>query len=189
MLQEPIIRILQELFAEAGGEKYLGEAVTLRDHALQCAFFAADAGAKPPLIAAALLHDVAHLLLGSAQTVAEDDTDTHHESVGCLWLAQYFGPEVVEPVRLHVDAKRYLCTVDPDYFEVLSAASLQSLALQGGAMTEEEVTTFELQAFARDAVRLRRWDDQAKTPELEVPGVEYYDATLVGVARRSIAQV
>ena len=189
MLQEPLVRIVQELFAEGGGEKYFGEAVTLHEHALQCAFIAVEAGAKPPMIVAALLHDVGHLLLGAAQTIADHDTDGHHESVGCLWLAQYFGPEVVEPVRLHVDAKRYLCAVDPDYFEALSAASLQSLALQGGAMTEEEVMAFEVQPFARDAVRLRRWDDQAKEPEIEVPGFEHYAATLVGVARRSTAHV
>jgi phosphonate degradation associated HDIG domain protein len=186
---EPIVRIVAELFERSGGEQCFGEEVTQRDHALQCALLATEVAAKPSLVVAALLHDVGHLLLASPQIAATYDAGGHHERIGCLWLAQYFGPDVVEPVRLHVDAKRFLCTVDPDYLEALSAASSRSFALQGGAMTEEEVTEFELQAYARDAVRLRRWDDQAKVPGLEVPGLEQYSAALVGLTRHSIARV
>ncbi len=154
MTREPIVRIVEELFDQAGGEQYFGEEVTQRDHALQCAFLASEAGAQPPMVVAALLHDVGHLLLGVPQAAQDDGTVGHHESVGCLWLAQYFGQEVVEPVRLHVEAKRYLCTVDPDYLQALSDASAQTLALQGGEMSDEEVTVFERRPFGRNAVRL-----------------------------------
>jgi hypothetical protein len=39
--------------------------------------------------------------------------DDEHEQLGAIWLIDYFVPEVVEPVRLHVAAKRYLCHTDP----------------------------------------------------------------------------
>jgi predicted HD phosphohydrolase len=104
--------------------------------------------------------------------------DARHEKVGKAWLSRSFGPEVAEPVGLHVPAKRYLCAVDPAYPEQLSPASVQSLALQGGPMSEEEVLEFEQHPYYREAVRLRRWDDMAKIPGLEVPGLDHYRARL-----------
>jgi gamma-butyrobetaine dioxygenase len=116
--------------------------------------------------------------------VADQGTDARHECAGQAWLAQYFGLEVTEPVRLHVDAKRYLCGRDPSYEGSLSPASRQSLALQGGPFARRDLGAFATQPFAMDAVRLRRWDDGAKRPGRLVPGLEHYEALLLGVASR-----
>jgi phosphonate degradation associated HDIG domain protein len=162
------------LFGEKGRAAYLGEAVTQTEHALQCANLAEQAGADGALIAAALLHDVGHLLHGLLEDAAERGIDGRHEHAGADWLERHFGPAVVGPVRLHVAAKRYLCAVEPTYLASLSPASRLSLALQGGPMLVEEARAFEGQTEATAAVALRRWDDEAKVPGLAVPGLEHY---------------
>jgi phosphonate degradation associated HDIG domain protein len=162
------------LFREKGNGAYFGEAVTETEHALQCAYLAEQSGATPELVAAALLHDVGHLLHGLPENVAERGIDGRHEEAGAEWLARHFGPAVVDPVRLHVAAKRYLCAVEPNYHAGLSAASQASLRLQGGSMSAAEVRRFEQEPWLRSAVGLRRWDDHAKVPGLVVPGLEHY---------------
>src|SRR5947209_4661571 len=149
-------RILQ-LFAERGRSAYLGEAVTQEEHALQAAWAAEKAGADAPLIVAALLHDVGHLL-HDLDHAAERGVDDCHEERGRLWLEEHFAPAVSEPVRLHVAAKRYLCVAEPGYFGRLSPASVLSLELQGGPMTEDEATAFRAGPFSAAAIALRRWD-------------------------------
>lgn len=162
------------LMQRRGGEAYFGEAVSQLEHALQAAHFAAEAGSEPPLIVAALLHDIGHLLHDLGESAAEQGIDTRHEEDGYRWLLERFGPAVAEPVRAHVAAKRYLCAVEPGYFAQLSPASVQSLELQGGAFTADEVREFERMPWYRDAVQLRRWDDEAKVPGMRVPGIETY---------------
>src|SRR5262245_54464919 len=133
-----VIDRIQRLFAEAGQGAYFGEAVTQTEHALQCAHLAVAAGAGDELIAAALLHDVGHLLHGLGEDVAQRGIDGRHEDGGADWLGQHFGPAVTGPVRLHVAAKRYLCAVDAAYHAGLSPASQTSLRLQGGPYSAEE---------------------------------------------------
>jgi [1-hydroxy-2-(trimethylamino)ethyl]phosphonate dioxygenase len=162
------------LFRTKGQGAYFGEAVTETEHALQCAHLAEEAGAGSELIAAALLHDVGHLLHGLGEDIAERGRDGRHEDSGAAWLAQHFGPAVVDPVRLHVAAKRYLCAVAPAYHNGLSAASRLSLSLQGGPFTQDEVRDFEQEPWFRSAIAVRRWDDAAKVPGLTVPGLEHY---------------
>jgi phosphonate degradation associated HDIG domain protein len=169
------------LFREKGDGLYFGESVTEAEHALQCAHLAEQAGAAPGLIAAALLHDVGHLLHGLVEDIAERGIDGRHEEGGAAWLAHDFGPAVVDPVRLHVAAKRYLCAVEPDYHAGLSEASQRSLRLQGGPMTPDEVRGFEQEPWFRSAVAVRRWDDGAKVPGLVVPGLEHYRPCLEAV--------
>jgi phosphonate degradation associated HDIG domain protein len=169
-----IVDEIMGLFARRGAAAYHGERVSQTEHALQTAELAARAGASDDLVVAALLHDVGHLLEGQDEDLAERGLDGHHEEEGCAWLAKHFGPEVTEPVRLHVTAKRYLCAVDPAYLASLSPASRMSLSLQGGPMDAEECATFESNPAYEDAIRLRRWDDTAKVRGLEVPGLECY---------------
>jgi phosphonate degradation associated HDIG domain protein len=169
------------LFREKGNGAYFGEAVTETEHALQCARLAEQAGASAELIAAALLHDVGHLLHGLPEDVAEHGIDGQHEEGGAAWLHGYFGAGVVDPVRLHVAAKRYLCAVEPDYHAGLSEASLRSLRLQGGQMTTEEVHRFEQEPWFRSALAIRRWDDEAKVSGLSVPGLDHYRRYLEAV--------
>jgi phosphonate degradation associated HDIG domain protein len=177
-----IVDTVVDLFERHGGSSYFGEPVTQKEHALQCAWLAEREGADDSLVIAALFHDVGHLLHGLPEGVAESGFDARHEAAGEEWLARFFGPEVTEPVRLHVDAKRFLCAADPAYVASLSDASRQSLALQGGPLAGEAITLFVEAPYANDAVRLRRWDDRAKTPGLPTPDLMYYASRLVRLA-------
>ncbi len=167
------------LFEDRGRDAYHGEPVSQAEHALQAAHLAEAAGASNSLVVAALLHDVGHLLHDLGEDAADRGIDDRHERSGGSWLKRNFGPEVAEPARLHVEAKRYLCAVEGAYLDALSPASKLSLELQGGPMTPDEVARFEANPHHIDAVRLRRWDDEAKIPGLAVPGLEHYRDRLV----------
>jgi phosphonate degradation associated HDIG domain protein len=171
------------LLRDHGDAAYFGEPVSQRAHALQCAALAAREGAAPSLVGAALLHDIGHLLHGLGESIADEGVDARHEDAGHDWLTRHFSDDVTEPVRLHVDAKRYLCAVDPAYAAALSPASQQSLALQGGPFTKSQVLAFADLPFAAEATRLRRWDDAAKIDGLDVPDVEHYRALLTSLVR------
>jgi gamma-butyrobetaine dioxygenase len=150
---------------------------------LQAAALAERDGAAAALVAAALLHDVGHFTGAVHGRDLTAGTDNRHSHQGADWLAAWFGPEVTEPVRLHVAAKRYLCAVEPDYFGRLSEASVYTLSVQGGVMSAQEVAAFEADPHAVDAVRLRRWDEAAKEPEANDPGFEHYRELLVRLVR------
>lgn len=175
---------ISHLYLTCGSAQYGGEAVSQLQHALQCASLAENYGAKPALICAALLHDLGHLLR------AQDRMDKHevsaieddlHQYFAIPFLRGSFSDAVIEPIKLHVDAKKYLCAVDETYWSRLSAASQHSLELQGGAYSKEEAAKFIIQPYAEDAVNLRRWDDLAKAPETMPPEWSHYSALLEGV--------
>jgi len=174
MAHARLIAAIDGLFREKGTSLYGGEAVTQTEHALQAAMLAETSGAPAASIAAALLHDIGHLLHDMPDDVADAGTDDVHEQLGYEWLCDHFPREVTEPVRRHVDAKRYLCAVDAEYLSMLSPASRQSLRLQGGPFTPEEVESFEADPFFEPSVELRRWDDQAKVPGLKTPDLGHY---------------
>ena len=177
-----IVDEILTLFVRRGESSYHGENVSQTEHALQAAELAARDQASDQLVVAALLHDVGHLLEGQDEDLASRGVDGCHEEAACRWLAAHFGPEVTEPIRLHVDAKRYLCSVEPAYLSGLSPSSRLSLSVQGGVMGAEERARFESNPAHSDAVRLRRWDDMAKVPGLDVPGLEHYRQRLIAVA-------
>jgi phosphonate degradation associated HDIG domain protein len=176
---------IAEIFAAKGETAYFGEPVSQLEHALQAAYRAERENAPAWLIVAALLHDIGHLLHDMPEHVADLGIDTRHEDLGHAWLAQYFGPEITAPVRMHVDAKRYLCATDPEYLKLLSPASVESLALQGGPFSDAEARKFEQLPFAREAVRLRRWDDWAKVAGMVVPGLDHYRAMIEAAELRA----
>ncbi|MEE2658004.1 MAG: HD domain-containing protein [Candidatus Latescibacterota bacterium] len=155
-----------------------GESVKTIDHMLQAAVFAERDNAHDTLIAAAFLHDIGHLVHGLSEDIAERGIDGLHEDVGADWLARWFRPSVSEPARLHVVAKRYLCAVEPDYFEGLSPSSVRSLELQGGPFKADEIRHFEAHPHFADAVLLRRYDDFGKVPGMETPDFEHYRPVL-----------
>ena len=157
------------------GQSFYDESVTQLEHALQCARQAELAGADPVQVAAALLHDLGHFLVDEHDEQADFLTeDLLHEEVGATYLQPYFIERLTEPVRLHVPAKRYLCTTDAAYYDGLSRASKRSFRLQGGPMSAAEQAEFERNPHAPDAVRLRRWDDLAKVKGLRTRGLERY---------------
>jgi gamma-butyrobetaine dioxygenase len=174
---------LEELFETQGASEYLGEAVTQAAHMLQAARLAEQEGAGDALIAAALLHDVGHFAGAVSGRELMAGKDNRHSDTGADWLAQWFGPEVTEPVRLHVAAKRYLCATEADYAARLSAASVYTLSVQGGPMSQAECDRFAASPYAADACRLRRWDDAAKDPDAATPPFSRYRPLLAGLAR------
>ncbi|HSB99685.1 MAG TPA: HD domain-containing protein [Burkholderiaceae bacterium] len=168
---------IERLFAQHGGQLYDGqlrESVTALEHSLQCAQLAEWAQADSALVVAALLHDIGHFV----DPMVGDRLDDEHERRAAALLAPSFPAAVVEPARLHVQAKRYLVATDARYLAGLSSASVHSLGLQGGPMSADECRRFEAMPFAEDAVLLRRWDDSAKIPGRKTPPLAYYMSLL-----------
>ena len=157
----PVINRILQICAGAGRRRYGMEAASRTEHAPQCASLAEREGAGSALVAAALLHDIGHLLHEREET-AEQGIDDRHEAGGAAFPGQWFGEEVTLPVARHVAAKQYLCAVGPAYFRSLSAGSRRSLELQGGPFDTEAASAFIASPGAAEAVRLRRWDDRAK---------------------------
>ena len=155
---------IEAVFQQRGAESYLGEDVTMAEHMLQCADLARAAGAGDELVLAALLHDIGHYTGDFPEEAFEQGIDNHHDRAGAAVVQAVFPPLVADCIRLHVDAKRYLCAVEPAYHDALSPASQHSLAVQGGPMNDREVAAFEAEPAYREAIRLRRWDDAGKVP-------------------------
>ena len=162
MLFEKVADIV-DLYRQCGDDMY-DEEISQTTHAVQCARRAQEDGASTPLVLAALLHDVGHLLeiRARASTQVVTDMDLRHQDSGANALSVLFGEKVTEPIRWHVEAKRFLCATDGEYAQGLSAGSVASLVLQGGPMAIEECSLFLARPQSTDAVRLRRWDDLGK---------------------------
>jgi len=158
-----------ELYRDKGHLHYEGEGVSQLAHAWQCGQLAIKDASSPKLQLAAWLHDIGHLLSKKDGTPTSYGHDDHHERLGGNYLAQVFSEEVAQPVLMHVLAKRFLITTNPEYHKSLSPDSIRSLILQGGEMTVEDCEKFLSHSFASDAILLRRWDELAKNSELVMP--------------------
>ena len=174
----PGVDALFALFAAYGDSDYVGEAVSQRAHGLQAAALARASGASDVVIAAALLHDIGHMLgLAEPTTHARmgDCGTVAHEGIGGAWLERAGFPlETANLVRRHVDAKRYLCFKDPAYAARLSPASRTTLGFQGGPMCADEAAAFETDSSKDTILAMRTWDEAAKDPTLVVPPLESY---------------
>lgn len=173
-----IIEFLFDLFARRGAEAYLGEPVTTSQHMEQSAACALADGAPDNLVIATLLHDVGHFVSDFPLDALENGIDNRHEEAGARFLAAYFPPSVTEPIRLHVPAKRYLCAIDDAYLQRLSAASVNSLLVQGGPMLEAEIEQFRANSYHQDAVQIRLYDDDGKVAGLTIKPITDYRETL-----------
>jgi phosphonate degradation associated HDIG domain protein len=181
---------IDALFAAKGGRLYAGEPVTQLEHALQSAHLAEQEGASDELVVASFLHDLGHLINDQGETPTLRGIDDRHEYVALPFLRDLFGPAVLQPIRLHVDAKRYLCAcgdgnvTGAEYWAALSIDSRRSLELQGGIFSDAEAADFRAQPYAEDGVRLRLWDDRAKLQGARTPPLSHYLALAVRVAAR-----
>lgn len=181
------IAAICHLYEERGNRVHQDEPVSLLQHALQAAWLAEQEQAEPALIAAAFLHDIGHLMHAQAdRIIAGDGIDDRHEQRAAENLSELFGPDVIEPIRLHVDAKRYLCRIRPDYAATLSAGATRALVLQGGVFSDGAAAAFAARAHADRAVRLRLWDDQAKVPGLATPSLAHFAVSLRLCVRRKV---
>ncbi len=165
---------IRTLYERHGALAYSGEPVTQLEHALQTGALAQQAGADEALIAAAFLHDLGHLLNLQGKSPTARGIDDRHQYFALPFLRAVLPDRVLEPIRLHVDAKRYLCAVNPEYRARLSADSVRSLALQGGVFDDAQAAAFIGKPFAHEAVALRRWDDAAKDAAMRTPGLEHF---------------
>ena len=164
-------------FMQRKGNSFYDEAVTQLEHALQAALLARQNKASPPQVAAALLHDIGHFLMDEEDQQSDFlQEDWLHEEVGAEQLTPFFDESVIDPIRLHVPAKRYLCTVEPEYYQGLSNASKRSYELQGGQLSEAEKSAFESNPHYQSAVLLRRWDDGAKITGFTTPPLSDFRA-------------
>jgi phosphonate degradation associated HDIG domain protein len=181
---ETIVPFIADIFNRRGAESYLGEQVTMAEHMLQGAVLAERDGAPEELVAAALLHDIGHYTNEFGEDFIEQGIDNLHEEAGARVLERFFPPVIVECVRLHVPAKRYLCATDEAYYGELSPASIATLALQGGPMSAAEIAAFERNPHYEAAVKVRRWDDGGKVPGMKTPPIEHYLPLLQRVVDR-----
>jgi phosphonate degradation associated HDIG domain protein len=173
-MSDPLRQELLDIFVSRATRRYGLSAINQLQHALQAANHAETEGCKPATVLASLLHDVGHMIHRLGEDPASRGIDDVHEELGARWLSERFGSDVSEPVRLHVAAKRYLCTVESDYFGKLSPDSVRSLELQGGLMSSEELDTFRANPFHAEAVRLRRYDEAAKDPRATTPDFDHF---------------
>jgi gamma-butyrobetaine dioxygenase len=171
------------LFERHGRERY-GEDISVQDHMLQSATLARSMGAPPSLVVAALLHDIGYLLYAEGVASGLANGAGAHEVAAAEWLAEGFDELVTAPIALHVEAKRYLCAVEPDYFDKLSDASRLSLVAQGGVMSKEEAAAFASRPGFEDALLLRRCDDLGKDPSARTPDLESFRELLTALLRR-----
>jgi len=171
---KPSLEEITRLLTQKGAVMYGQEAVSQLEHALQCAALAEAAGESNETIASCLLHDLGHLIYDFEERTVHEEIDDQHEDRAIPFLSLLFPLKVTEPIRLHVDAKRYLCFADKNYWTTLSPASQRSLELQGEIFSELEAAAFITQPYAKEAVQLRIWDDQAKVPGKMTPNLEHF---------------
>jgi len=169
-----IIALIYEIIERRGHESYLGEGLSMREHMLQTAFLAENEGGSDEEIAVALLHDIGHFTDEFPEKSLEKGLNNFHEDCGANILSGFFPETVVVAVRHHVEAKRYLCATESGYFACLSAASVNSLNVQGGPMNEAEVTIFEGHTHKNLFVKVRKWDDAAKVVGMSTPPFSHY---------------
>tara|TARA_B100001250_G_C19517640_1_gene664522 strand:+ start:84 stop:623 length:540 start_codon:yes stop_codon:yes gene_type:complete len=154
-------------------ELYIGEKVTISEHMIQTAMLAEKKNSSKALICACLLHDYGHFIVDDPDLLVSKSLDGKHEDLGYEFLKNYFVPEVIEPIKLHVDAKRYLCR-NKKYFDRLSKASKISLNLQGGIMKDDEAKKFSLLKYFEDSIKVRKYDDYGKVPDIKIKKIDDY---------------
>ena len=182
MSPHQIVQMIFDVYNKVGHRQY-GESVTELEHALQTATFAMQSNSSDAVVVASLLHDYGHLQHDEGEDVASHGVDMRHEDLGVVKLKSFFGPEILEPIRLHVAAKRYLCHKSKAYIDGLSRASRLSLQIQGGPMSADESTEFESNPFYKSAVELRRFDDMGKVSGMKTPTLDSFFSLVLSFVR------
>ena len=156
---------------------YIGEKVTMSEHMIQTAMLAEKAKCNDDLICSCLLHDYGHFILDNPDELVKENLDGKHEDIGYEYLKNIFKKEIIEPIKYHVQAKRYLAR-DEKYFNLLSEASKISLKLQGGVLNDEESIIFEVQDYFKSTILLRKFDEAAKKTDIKMKSIHDYKKLL-----------
>ena len=157
---------------------YIGEKLTISEHMIQAAMIAEKAKCQNSLICASLLHDYGHFILEDPDALVKNNLDGNHENIGHEYLKKFFKNDVVEPIKYHVMAKRYLAR-EKKYFNALSNASKISLKLQGGVLTKKECKEFEKKDFFKQSIKLRKFDEAAKKTNIKMKSINDYKNLLI----------
>lgn len=163
------------LYEKHGNADYIGEPVSQLEHMSQAAQLAIEQGCEDEVVLAAFFHDIGHICVmqNTANSMGGYGIKSH-EKVGADYIRSKGFPErVARLIESHVQAKRYLTSKHPEYYEALSEASKKTLEYQGGKMTSEEVQRFEEDDIFAESILMRRWDELAK--ETEVPVIDMSD--------------
>ena len=169
-----IVDFIGSVFEKRGDGEYLGEPVTMGQHMLQGATMAEQSRETDEIIIGTLLHDIGHFTSEFGTFSMEDTEDRYHEDAGAAVLEQFFPKVITDCCRHHVAAKRYLCATDPEYFQKLSTASIHSLNLQGGPMSEAEIKNFEKNPNLKKILKVRLYDDAGKIPDMVTPSFWHF---------------
>jgi len=152
---------------------YIGEKITISEHMIQSAMLAEKSKSNDDLICSCLLHDYGHFIIDDPDELVKNDKDGYHESVGYEYLKSFFKKEIVEPIKYHVLAKRYLAR-NKKYYNLLSDASKISLKLQGGILNKKESNEFEKMPFFKNTIKLRKFDELAKKTNIKIKSINDY---------------
>ena len=173
------MHILDKIISNFKNNKslYIGEKITMSEHMIQSAMLAEKTKVNDDLICSCLLHDYGHFIIEDPDELVKNDKDGEHESIGYEYLKNFFKKEIVEPIKYHVLAKRYLAR-DKKYFNFLSDASKTSLRLQGGALNDKESKEFEKKNYFKNSVLVRKFDESAKKTGVKIKTIDEYKSLL-----------
>ena len=156
---------------------YIGEKITIAEHMIQSAMMAEKSKSKDNLVCSCLLHDYGHFILEDPDELVKKNRDGKHEDIGYEYLKRFFNMEVVEPIKNHVLAKRYLAR-NKKYYNRLSKASITSLKLQGGLLNNKEDKLFEKEKFFKESIKLRKFDEASKKIGIKIKDITDYKRLL-----------
>jgi len=173
------MHILDKIISNFENNKslYIGEKITMSEHMIQSAMLAEKAKSNDDIICSCLLHDYGHFIIEDPNKLVKNEKDGEHENIGYEYLKKFFNKEVVEPIKYHVLAKRYLAR-DEKYFKFLSEASITSLKLQGDVLNDNESKEFEKKEYFKNSVLVRKFDEVAKKTGIKMKSINDYKSLL-----------
>jgi len=173
------MHILDKIISNFKNNKslYIGEKLTISEHMIQSAMLAEKAKCNDNLVCSCLLHDYGHFIIKDPNSLVKNNKDGKHESIGYEYLKKFFNKEIVEPIKYHVLAKRYLAR-DKKYLSFLSVASKISLKLQGGILNSKESKEFKKKKYFKNSVLVRNFDEAAKKTNIKMKSIDNYKSLL-----------
>ena len=118
-----------------------------------------------------------HFIIEDPYALVKNNTDGEHEIIGYEYLKNFFNKDIVEPIKYHVLAKRYLAR-NKKYFNFLSEASKIRLKLQGGILNDVECKEFKKKKYFKNSILVRKFDEDAKKINIEMKSIDSYKSLL-----------